>query len=63
MKALKKMGFPDHASRQHLKHLTDAGILKVAGQYSTTLGRGKAYGIGKKALEFIENARMKVKTA
>jgi hypothetical protein len=62
IKTLAKIGFTNHASRQHVQHLVDAGILRKAGEYSSAMGLGREYRLARKVMEMFV-VRTKTKTA
>ena len=62
VETLAKMGFMNHASRQHVQRLVDAGVLRKTKEYSTITGLGRGYRLSKKTMEMFEE-KVKAKTA
>jgi len=63
VKALAKMGFPDHNSRKHLELLADAGIVQRLKGYSPVMGRGIRHRLTKRTMTMFGTVKRKSETA
>lgn len=62
IKSLAKMGFSNHAARQHIKTLEKIGIINIGGYYPAG-GLGTSYRLAKKAMPKIEQSLVKKRQA
>jgi len=60
--SLRKMGFPDHASRKHISRLERAGIIDIIHDYCPAAARSNRYKLTRSAMEVIMKGRI-AKTA
>jgi hypothetical protein len=63
VKALAKMGFPDHNARKHLEMLADAGIVRKVKGYSPVLAQGLRYRLTKQTMTMFGSTEMKSQSA
>jgi hypothetical protein len=63
VKALAKMGFPDHNARKHLGMLAEAGIIQKLKGYSPVLGRGIRHRLTKRTMTMLGTAQSEARSA
>jgi hypothetical protein len=63
VKALAKMGFPDHNARKHLEMLAHAGIIQKLKGYSPVMGRGIRHRLTKRTMTMFGTVKRKSETA
>jgi len=63
VKALAKMGFPDHDARKHLEMLAEAGIIRKVKGYSPALAQGLRYRLTKRTMTMFGSSERKSRSA